>query len=222
MSLVLRLVAGTREISLDDAHAMLARRASLPGAYGWDQAAHVLRALQAEGVPGVELLPLALPTSWMVNAKATSRTFRAWLTPRWQAAFSAALAALDPSRPWPELDTAAAQAAVDELGRAPGAGFAAITKVLALLRPSLVPLMDDAALAATLGAVPVPATDEQPSAKTTHFSAAMDWFHRELARNERDLLELSRDHADAVLEPAQVLDRVLWYVSYGHRHFERG
>ena len=217
MTLVLRCAAGERTI--EDAASMLSRRAGLPGAYGWDQAANVLRALQAEGMPAIELLPLALPTSWMVNAKATSRTFRAWLTPRWVGAFAQALDALDPAQPWPELDTAAIQAAVDELGRAPGAGLAAITKVLALLRPSLVPLMDDSALAFALGAVPQPATDEDPRAGTEHFTAMMDWFHREHLRNERALVDLAKDHREAVLETAQVLDRVVWYASYGHRHF---
>lgn len=222
MTLVLRLTSGARTIEPAEAHAMLSRRAGLPGAYGWDQAAHVLRALEAEGVGAIALLPLALPTSWMVNAKATSRTFRAWLTPRWHAAFEGVLAALDPSQPWPELDGARIQGLVDELARAPGAGLAALTKVLALLRPSLVPLMDDSALAVTLGAVPLPETDDAPTAGPEHFTPMMDWFHRELARNERALVDLARDHTEAVLEPAQVLDRVLWYVSFGHRHFPPG
>ena len=217
MRLLLRLSTGERVV--DDAAEMLARRASLPGAFGWDQAAHVLRVLQAEGVGGVELLPLALPTSWMVNAKASSRTFRAWLTPRWLAAFSEVLVALDPATPWPDLDTSRVQAAVDELGRAPGAGLAAITKVLALLRPTHVPLMDDAALAAALGVVDVPTTDDEPSAPTAHFSAMMDWFPAESIRNEGALVALARGHQAAVLDGPQVLDRVLWYVAYGHRHF---
>ena len=57
-------------------------RGTLPGAYGFDLAAHGARAARARGVGYAELLPLAMPTSWMVNNGASSPVFRWWLSER--------------------------------------------------------------------------------------------------------------------------------------------
>ena len=80
-------------VTLDDPAEMLRYRASLPGASGYDAAIHALRALPPE-TDELALLPLILPNSWMVNATATSRTFRAWRSPGGQQAFGAILTLL--------------------------------------------------------------------------------------------------------------------------------
>lgn len=201
----------------------LAWRASLPGAFGYDQAAHVLRAVQAQGTPAVELLPVAFPTSWMVNAKATSRTFRAWLTPGPFAAWNALLTSLGESssqEDWLALGPeprAVVQAAVTELASVEGASLVAVTKVLALLRPQLVPLMDDAALWFALDAVPEPTTADAPVAAPALFEPMMDWFAEQSLAHEAGLVEVAAAHELAVLDVPQTLDRLLWVASWGHR-----
>ena len=74
-----RKIAGEfKPVDLVDGAESLQKRGVLPGAFGWDRAAHLFRTLQAEGSDPLQLLPAAFPTSWMVNAKATSRTFVQW------------------------------------------------------------------------------------------------------------------------------------------------
>jgi hypothetical protein len=202
-------------ISLENAEEKLAFRASLPGAFGFDQAAHVLRALQSEGVASADLLPLAFPTSWMVNARATSRAFR-----RWFGAIDVWTALLEELGPTMSLEQWNGQGTerVRELASLEDAGLAAVTKVLALLRPQLVPLMDDAQLSFALGTVPMPADNNQSTAGPEHFAPMMRWFAAEVTARESELIAIAAAHRHAVLDAAQVLDRLLWYEAWGHRH----
>lgn len=203
----------------------LSRRGQLPGAFGYDRAAHLFRTLQAEGSDAVDLLPAAFPTSWMVNAKATSRTFVHWTAaePVWAELLSIVSFDLSTDE-WlalPEAGRTAAAGAVTTLAGMPSASLCAVTKVLALLRPQLVPLMDDAAIWFALGAVPEPTSADAPAAGPEHFLPMMDWFATEAKRSDAALVELARAHTMAVLDAPQVLDRLLWWASWGHRLFEK-
>jgi hypothetical protein len=193
-------------------------RATLPGAFGFDQAAHLLRALQADGVAAIDLLPVALPTTWMVNAKATSKTFRAWLLPPARGLWEALLAQLHVGvDEWATLgderDTIASLVA--RLSQ--GAGLAAVSKVLGLLRPQLVPLMDDAAVAFAIGAVPMP-VEESATAGPEVFLPMIDWFAAQVQAGESELIEIAKRHPLAVLDAPQVLDRMLWMDAWGERY----
>src|SRR5688572_4026513 len=59
----------------------LAARGALPGAFGYDHAAHTFRRAVQAGMSPAELLAPALPCSWMVNARAASPVFARWLRP---------------------------------------------------------------------------------------------------------------------------------------------
>jgi hypothetical protein len=210
--------------TIDEPDEKLAWRAGLPGASCFDRAAQTLRALQAGGAAAIDLLPLALPASWMVNAKASSRAMQAWLTPRSMETWAAVLEGigfhLGPAE-WlamPEQDRHAIASAIGQLATgAEGATLAAVTKVLALLRPQIVPLMDDAALWFALECVPEPKSADAPSAPATAFVPMLDWFAREVTEHEDALIALAVRHDRAVLDAAQTLDRLLWIESWGHR-----
>lgn len=207
--------------AIEEADEKLAFRASLPGAFGWDQAAHVLRVLQSEGVHGADLLPLAFPTSWMVNARATSRAFQKWLLPPADSAWEALLDAMPANvgvQGFRELDRAKLAEHVATLASVEGAGLAAVTKVLALLRPQVVPLMDDAAISFALGTVPMPEGENGTTAGAEHFLPMMEWFTEQVSAGERELIAIAARHRLAVLDAAQVLDRLLWVDSYGKRY----
>lgn len=193
-------------------------RASLPGAFGFDQAAHLLRSLQADGVPAIDLLPVALPTTWMVNAKATSKVFRAWLLPParglWEALFAQLNVSVDE---WATLDEERETIASLVTRLSEGPGLAAVSKVLGLLRPQLVPLMDDAAIAFAIGAVTMP--DEESATAAPHvFLPMIDWFAAQVRAGEPELIEIAKRHQLAVLDAPQVLDRMLWMDAWGERY----
>lgn len=218
-----RIVDGQRAPwPIEDADGKLDFRATLPGAFGFDQAAHVLRSLQADGARGNDLLPLALPTSWMVNAKATSRTFRAWLNPPARASWQVLLELLpfdaSPERWLAGVDREAIVERVARLSAIDGAGLAAVSKVLALLRPQLVPLMDDAAIAFAIGAVPMPDEADRATAGPECFAPMMDWFCTQLLAGEHELVQMAARHRANVLDAAQVLDRLLWMDAWGVRY----
>ncbi|MBS2014777.1 MAG: hypothetical protein JST00_17950 [Deltaproteobacteria bacterium] len=211
---------------IDDAAAKLDWRAELPGASTWDRAACSLRILQAEGANAVDLLPLAMPSSWLVNAKASSRAMQRWLArpalERWAALLEALPFELSPEE-WlatgPDLREACTShvAALAAAMPSEGTTLVAVTKVLALLRPQLVPLMDDAALAFALELVPAPESADRPTAGPEAFVPMLDWFAREALASERELVALAAGHTRAVLDGAQVLDRLLWVESWGER-----
>ena len=211
---------------IDDAAGKLAWRASLPGASTFDRAAHVLRALQAEGMPAEALLSLAMPASWTVNAKATSRAFQAWLgsgpggLPVWTELLAAIPFDLSAEGWLAQTDAERARltplvSALTSGERANGASLAAVSKVLALLRPQLVPLMDDAAIAFAIELVATPVDADQPAAPATCFVPMLDWFAGEVVRLDRELVALAASHDQAVLDGAQALDRLVWMESWG-------
>jgi hypothetical protein len=207
----------------DDARADLLFRASLPGASGYDHAVHTMRVLRGSGAACIDLLPLALPTSWMVNAKATSHTFQAWLKPDLSAVW-ARLFDLMPSGlsvdGWETVSESTRMEiaqTVQALAAIEGANLAAISKVLALLRPELVPLMDDAAVWFALDAVPEPTSADLPRAPVAHFVPMLDWFCQSVRAHEPALIALAVAHTEHVYDAPQVLDRLLWVASWGRR-----
>lgn len=209
---------------IDDAGDKLRWRAALPGASVFDRAAQALRERAAEGADALALLPLALPASWMVNTRATSRAMQRWLSPEAEPAWAALLEtiAFDLSpEGWltlPPDSKALAARAVEALATgAEGATLCAVSKVLALLRPQLVPLMDDAALWFALELVAEPTTADRPSAPPSAFVPMMDWLSREVVANEAALVALASGHERAVLDATQTLDRLLWMESWGQR-----
>src|SRR5690606_38988432 len=87
-----------------------------------------------------------------------------------------------------------------------GQGVAALSKVLALLCPDLVPLMDDAALAMLCGSVPMPTRADTPSAGPEHFAPMLDAFADSVSANAGALELLAADATPIGLSPAQALD----------------
>jgi len=209
---------------IEDADGKLRWRAALPGASVFDRAAQALRERAAQGADPLDLLPLALPATWMVNAKATSRAMQHWLSPEVEPAWAALLETLAFDLA-PEAWLALAPGSKELAGRAvealatgvEGATLCAVTKVLALLRPQLVPLMDDAALWFALELVAEPKTADAPSAPPSAFVPMMDWFAGEVVANEAALIALAAEHDRAVLDATQTLDRLLWMESWGQR-----
>ena len=210
--------------TIEDPDAKLLWRGALPGASTYDRAAHALRALQAQGAAAIDLLPLALPASWMVNAKATSHAMQRWLTrpamDAWAAILEGIGFGLAPAE-WLALSAAerdAVAGAVAALANGEhGATLAAVSKVLALLRPQIVPLMDDAALWFALELVAEPSTADAPSAPASAFAPMVDWFAQQVIDRDSELIAIAVRHDRAVLDAAQTLDRLVWIESWGYR-----
>jgi hypothetical protein len=214
---------GEKDWTIAGAARKLLARGALPGAFGYDLAAEALRRARRAGVPAIELLAPALPASWMVNARASSPVFQRWLGMRAPWSDLLAIAAGGPAR-WLARgagEREAAAAAVRALA-IEGQGVAAISKVLALLAPDTVPLMDDAAIAFALGGIEPPRTADDPRAGPEWFLPMLDWLARETLRAEPALAALARAYPLAPLEPAQVLDRLLWFESWGWRLLREG
>ena len=210
------------------AFAKLTARGGFPGAYGYDLAVDALRAARSAGMPATALLAPAMPASWMVNAKATSRAFRRWLSPPLASTFRTLVNVLSDSRGWRGLgddERARAVLAVETLierASADGGSLAAVSKVLALLCPAVVPLCDDAALWYALGSVPRSDTADAPSAGPEHFAPMLDWFAGAVDNAREPLEALATRYDLAPLEAAQVLDRLVWFESWGYRHSHAG
>jgi hypothetical protein len=88
----------------------------------------------------------------------------------------------------------------------------AVSKVLALLVPDAVPLMPAPALAFLLGG-------DAPY-DTEAFVTVVAWFARAVKEAEEPLARWAQAHAEVPLSAAQVLDRLLWFDSEGHRHWK--
>ena len=203
--------------------AKLRARGALPGAYGYDLGAHALREARQAGVSAAALLPLAMPGSWMVNARATSRAFRRWLSPPLDATFCELVERLDRAA-W-DAQPEDARAAVVELVAAlvdgaarDGGSLAAVSKVLALVCPTVCPLLDDAAIWYAHDAIDCPDSADAPAAGVEHLLPMLDWFARSVDRGRGPLTLLSSRYALASLDAAQVLDRLVWFESWGYRH----
>lgn len=214
------------------ARAKLQVRGRLPGAFGFDLATASYRAAR-RSVALVDLLPMALPGSWMVNNKVPSPVFFRWLQPHARDMWAGLLELLDgDSERWlarssGERDAVALAvrnlAALDAAARGgppggPAPGTAAgLSKVLALLCPDTVPLMDDAAIHFALGAVARPDSADTPIAGPEHFVPMLDWFAAAVQAAGPQLRALADDYALAPLSPAQVFDRLLWFETWGWR-----
>ncbi len=195
-------------------------RGTLPGAFGFDRGAHGVRVARAKGVPWEALVPLAMPASWMVNNRAPSTVFRRWLaeqTPTWVALCEALDGGTDAWLTKSRTERDAVMALARSLC-APGHGLCALSKVLAVLCPQTVPLLDDAAVHFALGAVEMPATADQPRAPIELLEPMLDWFAEHVGKHEDALIELARAYPFAALDAAQVFDRLLWVESWGWRN----
>jgi hypothetical protein len=198
---------------IEDPVAKLALRATLPGARVFDLAAASLRKIKAAGVSNADRLPLALPATWCVNSPAPSTVFRRWALPPQNELWLLLIDVLDEPRTGP-LDLESTEAIADGL-RALGPeayGTEAISKVLALLIPEAVPLMPTPARRFVLG----DAAAEQAGA----FAAMVNWFTAAVDEGKDELTSWANAHEQVPLCAAQVLDRLLWFDSEGHRHFK--
>jgi hypothetical protein len=197
---------------LEEGTAKLALRATLPGARVFDLAAESLRKARASGLSTVDQLPLALPASWCVNSPAPSTVLRRWALLPQREVWLSLVDVIEEPRHGP-LDAESAEAVlagIRVLG--PEAyGVEAISKVLALLVPEAVPLMPPPARAFALG--------ETGPQGPESFVAMVDWFGVAVRAGEKALTPWSEGHGEVPLSPAQVLDRLLWFDSEGHRHF---
>lgn len=199
----------------------LSIRGALPGAFNYDRTAAALRVAREAGVPAAALLAPAMPGSWMVNNRAPSSVLKGWLSGDGAvAAFDVLLRHLDTGPAgWLERD----QASRDEVTaavRALSSGdhrACAVSKVLALLCPDTVPLMDDAALWLMTGGAEYPQDAEHPSADADAFVPMVDAFCAAVQSADAPLAALAAGYPLARSSPSQILDRLLWFDSWGHR-----
>ena len=195
-------------------------RGALPGAFSYDRTAHSLRQAHHMGVPLVALLAPAMSGSWMVNNKAPSTVLKRWLGPDMRLEWNALLHALaDGPRAWMDANEARREEVTEAVATLSDGSHraCAVSKVLALLCPDTVPLMDDAALWLMTGACAMPDDADHPSAGAEAFVPMLDAFCVAVIETERSLSALAEEYDIAVLSPAQTLDRLLWFDSWGHR-----
>jgi hypothetical protein len=207
---------------IDDPLRLLAQRATLPGAFGYDRSAHALRVAAAKGVPLVDRLALALHGSWMVNSRATSPVFRRWLEEPARPAWNLLDEVLrDGPEGWLALgaDERAVTAQAVALLCGADVGVAALSKVLALLYPQTMCLMDDHAIAYLGLAHAFAPGEEKGTAGPALFAPTLDAFSAAVVANADALTALATAYPVAVLDGTQALDRVLWVASYGERFF---
>jgi hypothetical protein len=197
---------------LERGDAKLALRGTLPGARVFDLAAESLRRAKTAGLTVLERLPLALPASWCVNSPADSRIMRRWTLSPQREVWAALVDLLEEPRAgaFDAEATEALRVALGVLGPEPR-GIEAITKVLALLVPGAVPLLPDPARAFLLGA--------GAPGDANAFVAVVEWFAPAVDQAREVLAGWAAGHHEASLDAAQVLDRLLWFDSEGHRHF---
>jgi hypothetical protein len=191
---------------IDDAPRKLSCRARLPGARLFDLAAASLRRARDQGLSPTDRLYLALPASWLVNSPAVSPVLRRWALPPQRDAWLALVAALEA----PSLER---DAILDPIRRLGDEAYAieAISKVAALMVPDVVPLLPAPARAFVMG--------EAAGSGGAAFVAMVTWFSREAGANAAELEGIAKEHAEAPLSGAQVLDRLLWFDSEGYRNF---
>ncbi len=218
MNRTLRTPAGA-EWRLENVVHKLTLRAGLPGARVFDLAADALRMSRVAGVAREHRLALALPASWMVNSPAISRVMRRWaLDPVRRHVLALVELLEDGPDGWRDDNAARARALahlLPTLGDEPYL-LEAATKVLALLAPELVPLLPKPALGFLLGA--------DAAADGASFIKVLDCFAAWSIDLEDDLAAVAAELGRAglpPLDPAQVLDRLLWFDSEGHVHFPK-
>jgi hypothetical protein len=196
---------------IENAPAKLALRARLPGARVFDLAAESLRRGRAAGLVAADCLPLALPASWCVNSPAPSTVLRRWTLAPQREVWLSLVEVLEEPRVGPLAPSAveAIELAIVALGTEPFV-VEAVSKVLALLVPDVVPLLPPPACSFVLGAA---------AADARAFLAMVDWFALAVAEALTELTSCADGHREVTLSPAQVLDRLLWFDSEGFRHF---
>jgi len=198
----------------------LLARVSLPGAYVYDRCAEGLQRSRARGMDVDDRLAAALPASWLLNSQAPSPVLQRWLGTSLRDAWRALVPLVEGGpEAWlarPDDQRQQAQRWVSQLC-SEGQCLAEVAKVLALLAPETVPLMDDAAVAFVTGGVPVPEREEDRRAGPEHFLPMMDAFTRAVVDAQDPLRALCKTHPFVLLEPAQALDRLLWFDSWGIR-----
>jgi hypothetical protein len=200
---------GGSEWQIRDAEKRLSLRARLPGAFVFDVSANCLRNAKTRGAPALERIPLAFSGSWMVNSPASSKVMRRWAEPPqfdvWIALVGALEGPLESPGEW-----APVKALIGRLGDEPFL-IEAVSKVLALLLPQVVPLMPEPARKFLLG--------DGAGADADAFVRIADWFVQTTRTEAVTLDEWAASHEEVTLERAQVLDRLLWFDSEGFRHF---
>jgi hypothetical protein len=197
---------------MEDGTAKLALRGTLPGARVFDLAAESLRKAREAGLSTLDRLPLALPASWCVNSPAPSTVLRRWaLTPQREVWASLIDVLEEPHHGSIDAESNEALLAGIRVLGPEAFGVEAISKVLALLVPEAVPLMPPPARTFVLG-------DAAPEGAEA-FVAMVDWFGAALGEGKAQLASWAAAHGEVPLSPAQVLDRLLWFDSEGHRHF---
>jgi hypothetical protein len=196
-------------------------RGSLPGAFGYDQAAYALRVQIEAGAHPLDLLPLAFPASWLVNSKAPSTLFQRLVFPDMLAHWETIATHLhENANNWATASAVArlaVQQAVAALATVPQSSLASITKVLALLLPSQVPIMADSEVWYATGKIEAPSKADGESAPSECFADMMNWYDARQAELGAQLIELAAAHPLAPLLPRQVLDRLVWYAAWGAR-----
>jgi hypothetical protein len=199
-------------IELEAAGIKLRQRGQLPGARVFDLAGESLREARERGLSAEARLYLALPASWLVNSPAISRVLRRWATEPHREICLALVAALEAGpAEWTKEETRmASRLALKALGDEPYV-TEAISKVLALLVPEMVPLLPPRARAFVLG--------EGKEDQADAFVQVVDWFGVAARDHHALLAEIARRHAEVRLTGAGVLDRLLWFDSEGHTHF---
>ena len=158
----------------------------------------------------------------MVNSRATSPVFRRWLQPPARPAWILLDAVLsDGPDGWLGLadDERAAAAQAVTLLCAGDVGVAAVSKVLALLYPQTLCLMDDHAIVYLGLTHGFPPGEEKGTAGPSFFVPTLDAFSAAVVANREALTALAAAYTVAALDGTQALDRVLWVASYGERFF---
>lgn len=193
---------------VQDAPRKLAQRGALPGASVFDLAAAASGRAKAAGVSLEDRLALALPASWLVNSPAVSTVLQRWAHAPQRDVWLALVELFEEEEP--AEDDQELALALRALGAEPYVMEAA-SKVLALLVPDRVPLLPLPARVFVLG--------ESRAAEASSFAAMIAWFRTATTTHAEALAAIARDHSMAPLSGPQVLDRLLWFDSEGHRHF---
>ncbi len=192
---------------LENAESKLLLRVELPGARVFDLAADALRQARHLGLGEEQRLTLALSASWLVNSPAISRVLKRWALPGDRETWTTLLGLLH-IRVGPLLDPHMVPL-VAALGSEPYL-VEAVSKVAALLEPDAAPLMPAPARVFVLG-------EDTNGAES--FVKMVNWFQATRADHLDELARIAAAHAPVKLCAAQVLDRMLWFDSEGHRHF---
>lgn len=218
------------EIQLDDdrtwvvteALRKLVSRAELPGAYCYDRLAEKVHSLSQSGITAYNLLPLCLPGSWLVNGKAPSPVFKTWLSeemrPHWEVLFELLSGSPTAVLQRSPAEKARLQAAFDALGDG-RCHLSAVSKVLALLFPEVVPLLEDGAVWLLTRGVERPEVEDNGMAPPAQFVPCVEAFCRAMQQVAPSCEALSHHYGVTQLTSGQVLDRLLWFDAWGHRHF---